>query len=368
MLIRLIFLIQIIFLTSCLDQEASVIEFHDYYNQSTVQEESKNPYYITVLEGDNLYKISKRYEIGIREIILENHMVEPYKLTSGQKIRLPEPRFYTVKNNDTLYSIAMVYAVKMSKIIRENNLSESFILNEGMVIKLPSKVQEIEYYGNSQKNTNKEEQLYKSDEVERLEKPIVDSNKVTRVGSPKLRRQVISDNHLYSIPKLRKNFNKASIPMLKKYSSIPKLRNYYFSNISSANSNRNYNKSNYKLRFMWPIRGKVILKFGPKKGGVYNDGINISSKEGKSFVASERGEVVYSGNELRGYGNLVLIRHPQGYITAYSHSKDVLVKKGDYVNKGQVVGYVGSTGDVLSSQLHFSIRRGKRILDPLKYL
>jgi murein DD-endopeptidase MepM/ murein hydrolase activator NlpD len=120
--------------------------------------------------------------------------------------------------------------------------------------------------------------------------------------------------------------------------------------------------------FLWPTKGKIVSQFGPKKGGLYNDGINISAKEGASIKAADGGEVVYSGNELRGYGNLVLIKHPNGFVTAYAHAEKIVVKKGDEVQKGQTIAYVGSTGHVSTPQLHFSIRQGRKAIDPQKYL
>jgi murein DD-endopeptidase MepM/ murein hydrolase activator NlpD len=120
--------------------------------------------------------------------------------------------------------------------------------------------------------------------------------------------------------------------------------------------------------FAWPTKGKIISKFGAKNGGLYNDGINISAKEGASVIAADNGAVVYAGNELRGYGNMILIKHSNGYVTAYAHNNDLFVKKGDIVEKGQKIASVGSTGHVSKPQLHFSIRKGRKAIDPQVYL
>ena len=118
----------------------------------------------------------------------------------------------------------------------------------------------------------------------------------------------------------------------------------------------------------WPVRGKVISNFGSKPNGLKNEGINISVPEGTSIRAAEGGVVAYSGNELKGYGNLVLIRHEGGYVTAYAHAKELFVKRGDTVKRGDVIAKAGQTGSVSSPQLHFEVRKGATALDPLKFL
>jgi murein DD-endopeptidase MepM/ murein hydrolase activator NlpD len=118
----------------------------------------------------------------------------------------------------------------------------------------------------------------------------------------------------------------------------------------------------------WPVRGKVISGFGPKSNGLKNEGINIAVPEGTSVRAADSGVVAYAGNELKGYGNLILIRHDNGYVTAYAHAKELFVKRGDTVKRGDVIAKAGQTGSVSSPQLHFEVRKGATALDPMKYL
>ncbi len=120
--------------------------------------------------------------------------------------------------------------------------------------------------------------------------------------------------------------------------------------------------------FRWPVRGRVIAAFGPKPNGVQNDGINLAVPEGTPIKAAEDGVVAYAGSELKGYGNLVLVRHPNGFVTAYAHASDILVKRGEAVKRGQVIGHAGQTGNVTSPQLHFEIRKGATPVDPAQYL
>ncbi len=118
------------------------------------------------------------------------------------------------------------------------------------------------------------------------------------------------------------------------------------------------------VHFGWPVEGPVISAFGSSSNGERNDGINIAVKSGEPIHAAAAGTVTYSGNELKGYGNLVLIRHDDGYVTAYAHADSITVNRGDRVEKGQVIGYAGSTGDVDRPQLHFEIRHGVEPVDP----
>lgn len=120
--------------------------------------------------------------------------------------------------------------------------------------------------------------------------------------------------------------------------------------------------------YIWPVKGKVISKFGPIPGGAYNDGINIAAREGEPIVAAADGEVVYSGNELRDYGNMVIVRHEGGIMTAYAHAGRVMVSKGDNVKQGATIATVGKTGSVDQAQVHFGIRKNKEPVDPMGYL
>jgi murein DD-endopeptidase MepM/ murein hydrolase activator NlpD len=120
--------------------------------------------------------------------------------------------------------------------------------------------------------------------------------------------------------------------------------------------------------FLWPVKGKVLSSYGGKSAGLQNDGINISAPRGAPVRAAENGVVAYSGNELRGFGNLLLLKHTGGWITAYAHNDTLLVKRGDKIKKGQTIAKVGSSGGVQNPQLHFELRKGKKAIDPIKYL
>ena len=120
--------------------------------------------------------------------------------------------------------------------------------------------------------------------------------------------------------------------------------------------------------YAWPVRGRVLAGYGVASGGSHNDGINIAAPRGTPVAAVDAGVVAYAGNELRGYGNLVLVKHANGWITAYAHCDELLVKQGDKVNRGQAIAKVGATGGVSEPQLHFELRRGKKAVDPREFL
>jgi len=121
-------------------------------------------------------------------------------------------------------------------------------------------------------------------------------------------------------------------------------------------------------QFRWPVHGRIIAGFGPKTAGQPNDGINVAVPEGTAVKAADDGVVAYAGNELKGYGNLILVRHQNGFVTAYANASELMVRRGDAVKRGQVIARSGQTGAVSSPQFHFEIRKGATPVDPTQYL
>lgn len=120
--------------------------------------------------------------------------------------------------------------------------------------------------------------------------------------------------------------------------------------------------------FTWPVEGRIISRFGDPLDGRPNDGINVAAPAGAPVRAAASGTVVYAGDELPGYGNLVLVRHADGYISAYAHNASLVVALGDTVSAGQIIARVGQTGSVNRPQLHFRIRREDKAVDPVALL
>ncbi|ODT98689.1 MAG: hypothetical protein ABS83_03940 [Rhodospirillales bacterium SCN 65-16] len=120
-------------------------------------------------------------------------------------------------------------------------------------------------------------------------------------------------------------------------------------------------------RMVWPVNGKVVSKYGTS-GGQKNDGIDIAAAKGATVKAADNGKVVYAGNEVAKMGNLLLVEHSGGYITAYGNNESLLVKKGDTVKKGQAIAKVGNSGGTAEPQLHFEVRRSGKTVDPTTVL
>ncbi|MCY4031606.1 MAG: M23 family metallopeptidase [Hyphomicrobiales bacterium] len=121
-------------------------------------------------------------------------------------------------------------------------------------------------------------------------------------------------------------------------------------------------------RFIWPASGYLLATFGAQEGGLHNDGVNIALPPGSPVRAIASGRVVYVGNELKGYGNLLLIAHADDWVSAYAHNREILVRRGDTVDQGDVVARSGSSGNVVEPQLHFELRRGSDAVDPMQYM
>ena len=124
----------------------------------------------------------------------------------------------------------------------------------------------------------------------------------------------------------------------------------------------------FSQRLMWPVKGRVLSPFGSSADGARNDGINIAAARGAPVHAAAAGTVSYVGDDLKAYGNLVLITHEDGFITAYAHCDKISVTRGEHVAAGQVIGTAGATGDVDQPQVHFELRQGTKPIDPSPYL
>lgn len=122
-----------------------------------------------------------------------------------------------------------------------------------------------------------------------------------------------------------------------------------------------------KLDFIWPVEGKLNHGFDETESRRHM-GIDISAPVGTPFKASHAGKVIYSGDTVRGYGNLIILRHSEEFVTIYAHNQVNLVEEGVWVEKGQVIGKVGQTGRTSGPHLHFEIREKNRAVDPLSFL
>ena len=283
--------ILILFIFSLYGCESLFFEEYSIINPKIYKKETK---YYKVKKGDNLYSISRSFNIPIQRIIQSNKIKSPFKIYPNQKIFLPKNKTYIVKKGDTLYSISRKFK------------SDLFAISS--------------------------------------------LNKLDNINSIKVNQKILIPDNILETKKTNKNKLKTSKQKIKK-----------------ENKKTNIKKKSVSS-FIWPVKGKILNKFGSEVPGFFNDGINISSKPGTYIKASSDGEIVYSGNEIPGYGNLILIKHSKNWITAYAHLNKIIKNKGEIVKKGEIIGVIGNTGNVRETQLHFEIRKGKEAVNPLKYL
>ena len=240
-----------------------------------------------------------------------------------------------IVTGDTLDSISKKYKVTKKELIRFNKIKYPYILKPGKFIKIP---------------VSKRYKIKKGDTLYKIAKcsstnVLEIKNKNTNLNEKKLIVGSVINLPYYS----KDNCKLKSKKIAKKNRSIKK-------SIKS------------KEIFIWPVQGSIITYFGKQKGGRKNDGINIISVKGNPVRAAMTGKVIYRGNELLAWGNLIIIKHKNNWTTAYAHLDKLLVKKGEIIKTGDIIASVGATGNVDKSQLHFQVRKNSRPLDPMKFL
>jgi murein DD-endopeptidase MepM/ murein hydrolase activator NlpD len=290
---------------------------------------------VTVAPGDTIETIARRYGVPASVIIKANNLSSAQSLRPGQQLVIPRyvqtshvpaaPKTVTaatslgsagvhvVAAGETLSRISRIYGKPATEIAKANNIDVNARLNVGDRLIIPGR--------HSAANIN-------------AGAAIAETKPVPPAAEPET----------------------ASV-----YTQIP--------NASDGKETSKAAEGTGSLpKFRWPANGRIISAYGPMTNGQQNDGINIAVPENTPVKAAEDGVVAYAGNELKGYGNLVLVRHPNGYVTAYAHAKELLVKRGDQVKRGQVIARSGQSGNVNAPQLHFEIRKGAAPLDPTKFL
>ena len=274
--------------------------------------------------------------------------------SSGGEIRLfnkyslfgSTPSSVIVTKGDTLYSISRRYDIPLKDLIEANSLRAPYSLKVGQKLNIPSARYHIVEKGDTLYSISREYNvdLASLSQINNLKAPYS-----LHVG-----QKLQLSGRLSS--KVSGNKQKRTIANNKKKVTYTKKQSTY-----TAPKNRT-------AKFMWPVNGKVISGFGTIGKGRKNDGINIKAPIGADVKAADKGTIAYAGNELKGFGNLILIKHPDGWITAYAHNQKLLVKKGQKVVKGEKIATVGKSGGVDSPQLHFEVRAGKKAVNPRKYL
>ena len=348
---------------------------------------------IVVQPGQTLYSIARANGVSVTRLAAANGIAYPYTLKVGQRLRIPgvanpvspapsftpaaqvaraEPtrraqpkyvfregpkpamersgaavkptpvraegsarnfgraRTHKVAPGETLFALGRKYGVNPYRIASYNGLPRNVQLRVGQVVRIPpadgwsdGKTTQVSYRQPAR-------EMKQAQPVQRIEPPRA---------------------------KPRKDESRISGGEQAKSDPLP-----------PARSERMHQQATSTAMFRWPVRGRIISTFGSKPNGTRNEGINIAVPEGTDVHAAADGIVAYAGNELKGYGNLILIRHKGGWVTAYAHNKTLLVKRGQKVRRGEVIAKAGRTGSVSTPQLHFEIRKGATAVNPLKYL
>jgi murein DD-endopeptidase MepM/ murein hydrolase activator NlpD len=307
---------------------------------------------IIVGTSDTLEIVARRYNVTPAAILQANGYKGPRVLSPGQQLIIPRPgaavvaaapvmstpvskpvvtavavpSVHVVNHGDTLMSIARRNHISAGELARANGLDSSAKLKIGMKLNVPVKA---------------------SAAVAPVAQPVV--AQAAPVSAPPATKLAAVTTDSQQKARLAQTTNVEEAP-------------------AAETPAKAAEATGALPTFRWPVRGKVITGYGAKTNGKSNDGINLAVPEGTPVKAAEDGVVAYSGNELKGYGNLVLVRHSNGYVTAYAHASELLVKRGDTIKRGQIIAKSGQSGEVGSPQLHFEIRKGSNPVDPLQFL
>ena len=343
---------------------------------------------VIVIDGDTVQSIADRYQISAEDIIHTNNLQPPYALRGGQRLVVTYPLEYKVRGQDTLYNIARMYNIDPNLLAQHNNLAPPYHLNAGQVIRIPglragqpAQIPDGFTTFSIEEAPPLEPQKLPPVEIERLNSSREKKTDVKTVVSAKnssltaTRADIDRDKAAFAavldnlvkqeeaapgiIPAAAPAARPPAKTLLGSMQKKPAAEPVAFQSMVVPSSRRG---------FMWPVKGNVISSYGAKPNKMFNDGVNIAAPRGTPVKAAGDGIVAYIGNDIASYGNIVLVRHDKGVMTAYAHLNNMTVKKGMRVDKGQVIGTVGSSGKVSSSQLHFEVRQGRKSVDPAKFL
>ncbi|CAO3353187.1 peptidoglycan DD-metalloendopeptidase family protein [Azospirillum palustre] len=352
---------------------------------------------ISVQKGDSAYSLSRRYNVPLRDLIEANKLAPPYRLEVGQRLVLPTSRQYIVQKGDSLYSISRMHNVDVSELSRLNNLTPPYAVQVGQPLRLPGsndsngtmvasgvasggavsltpqgspagrgsvQAAELPPPGASSSGGIAATPLPPPSKPGAAPEPAAAPPAATgdtayQPGqAPTMLRPPGSKPAATPIPApTAQPAPPAAAPQQEVAAAAPPSKPEPKAEVGAPPPRGG-------ARFLWPVKGKLISGYGPKPDGLHNDGLNIAAAKGTAVVAADNGVVAYAGNELRGFGNLLLLKHSDGWITAYAHLDKIEVERGASVKRGQVIARVGQTGGVSSPQLHFELRKGSQAVDP----
>ncbi len=317
-----------------------------------------------VQPGETVYAIGRKYGVRPNDIIALNGLSAPYRLEIGQQLRIPvrerraeipTPKpaaqaqpikqveyraaseieapantLYIIRKGDTLYSLSRRSGISVGKLAEVNNIAPPYALSIGQQIIIPGTIRSGE--------------------------------EVIIATAPKpVPSRATGNRNTYIDPQAQSGGGqkpRAEAPIAQ---PAPTKAVAYPTTEPDK-------KALGASRFVWPLQGQIVMSFGLDSEGRRNDGINIAAPVGAPIRSVADGEIVYRGSDLDGYGNLLLIKHEDGWVSAYAHADAMLVRKGEKVKKGQIIAKVGTTGAVSQPQLHFELRHNLKPTDPLAAL
>ena len=299
-----------------------------------------------VQQGDTLYSIAFRYGQDFRELARRNGIAEPYNIKTGQVLKIadtvqaaqkaePKPQTaaagsrktsqkYVVKTGDSVNSVSRQFSVPVADIVAANKLKAPYYLKRGSTIVIPAATTSAKASDSTDNKTKNVKTASLKDTVVAKKTEIIDSKGQSTVVA----NEELTQEPIQVVPGKTRTVG--------------------------------------GVVWRWPAQGKVVKNFA-SIGEHANNGIDISGSRGQNVMAAADGKVVYAGNALRGYGNLVIINHNSEYLSAYAHNDSLLVKEGQSVKRGQVISRMGST-DSNSVKLHFEIRKKGTSVNPQLYL
>lgn len=259
---------------------------------------------VTVEPGDSLYRLARRHVVNVAALVETNGLTEPYVVKPGQTLSLPAPKIHVVEPGETLYTVSRRFNVETRSLAVMNGLKRPWKVWPGDEIRLP---------------------------VLARDQWLLDHAEAPVAVAATLRAP-------------------ASSP------ETPSAAALYAPAAQGPST------------FVWPVAGRILRPFGPLQDGQQNDGIDIEARPEEDLVAAADGSVVYAGDELTGYGNLVLVKHGGGWISAYAYAAALLVKEGDKVVQGQPIARAGAGEAGQPPQVHFELRNGRQPVDPSAHL
>ncbi len=305
--------------------------------------DNKSKRAIRVQRGDTLYDISRRYSVNMRALIETNGLEPPYALDAGRTIYLPPPNTHVVERGETLYSVSRRYNVDTRSLALLNNMSRPWTIYPGDELLLPPLARD------QGRRTTPAPVVSTPVSAPVATAPVATASVTPAPSAPSIKPPA---------PKPAATTPKAPSKATEK-PAAPKPAPAQKPAAQAPAGSRD---------FIWPVAGDVLKDFGVGDDGIRNDGVNIAVPKGTKVKAAADGQVVYAGSELVGFGNLILIRHAGGWVSAYAHSEAVLVKEGEMVRQGQAIAEAGATGNASVPQVHFELRKGREPVDPNEHL